>query len=948
MATIGEGQPQALRSQVQPAYLGTGDPGYSGGGTVMASDPQSMMSNYENIFGPAVRDIKWDEQRHKRHQRWHLPDALKGTNSFLTDRVDGLITDATSSPFTKNILPYMYMDQPDKKIKWNVYSFDEGIASRVPYEAAARVLPQSKRSFAGYAVRQGLAIAMEHNFMMSPQGMDNFRKQLMQLVGSIQLTNDLDVHMALLYAPSYQKHMDEKYFDTSRSVNQNCRMYVDLFGFVQKNENALDYLIEDAKNHLTAWGSKPPTFMLCNGSLTRQLTMTPEKTNYITAGPDGKRKLAQGPDLPSYRGVSIINTRQFSLEAGTAPRDMLRRRVRVCEHYRIPWEPKNLLKRYEFYDQSRDSMFYLSWHTLWKASFPPTAPDLHAFFENLREEHTGLRPAQMGPSRHCTFKDWHDRRRINASAWLSSEERSLARMMGIFGYTDSQNYIKFERDLDFVVEINNDDKPRMKMVSFKTQKVNDEALYYCYYLILLKLFVRENFSNITHSREEETELQYKEMVERVLQDLCCTTPMTTPEVLRIINVFIDDQARPAAGAGMPGQDGGDGAGMQAGDGNGGNGAGADGMPNAAGDGARNAAPLSQKRQKMRECEEEMNAYLNEAKEAHNVSHFMYNLQKAGQKCLEIQNIYRDAHKQALTEADAEATRNALRQNPPVFCDMDLVVFRQHTFSKEDNVKCIASDLLLLRPCIEHYMLGVILGRGGGPEDLGATFWGQTELSCYDDAQHGIWGMSYKYHERAIVTNERNLIRVYDVCFDGYCGGNDSTILAWSKDNLEDFKAKSSGLLDAYTGPSMVVMSLPPTEEYMRFPNPFILHTKVHSAPTTMPDRALRSNNTYEHAPFLQPEGRTPTLQAGVYGYYYHAAGMDQWQQNHQAPGHLAYNNETDPYMYSFQGHMATILDGQREETQGSGHLGPNFVGVASVREGRGMMPRGMPSLAHLV
>jgi len=80
----------------------------------------------------------------------------------------------------------------------------------------------------------------------------------MQLVGSIQLTNDLDVHMALLYAPSYQKHMDEKYYDASRSMSQNCRMYIDLFGFMQKNENALDYLIEDAKTHLTAWGSTSP------------------------------------------------------------------------------------------------------------------------------------------------------------------------------------------------------------------------------------------------------------------------------------------------------------------------------------------------------------------------------------------------------------------------------------------------------------------------------------------------------------------------------------------------------------------------------------------------------------------------------------------------------------------------------------------------------------------
>jgi hypothetical protein len=62
----------------------------------------------------------------------------------------------------------------------------------------------------------------------------------------------------------------------------------------------------------------------------------------------------------------------------------------------------------------------------------------------------------------------------------------------------------------------------------------------------------------------------------------------------------------------------------------------------------------------------------------------------------------------------------------------------------------------------------------------------------------------------------------------------------------------------------------------------------------------------------------------------------------------AYQNETDVYGSSFHGHMASIIDGNREETQGSGHLGPNFVGVASVREGRSMLPRGMHTLAHLV
>eukprot|EP00961_Rhodomonas_salina_P244398 3303171-Rhodomonas_salina.3 len=50
-------------------------------------------------------------------------------------------------------------------------------------------------------------------------------------------------------------------------------------------------------------------------------------------------------------------------------------------------------------------------------------------------------------------------------------------------------------------------------------------------------------------------------------------------------------------------------------------------------------------------------------------------------------------------------------------------------------------LLLVWPNIKHEMLGMIMGRGG-TDELGATLWGQTELSCFDDSQHGIWGMSY--------------------------------------------------------------------------------------------------------------------------------------------------------------------------------------------------------------
>lgn len=81
----------------------------------------SHSQDWVNVFGPAGMDVKLDKNRFNRYNRVHLPDVLKGPNQFLTDRIDGLITDATNSPFTTLILPYQYIETPDAKIKWNVW-----------------------------------------------------------------------------------------------------------------------------------------------------------------------------------------------------------------------------------------------------------------------------------------------------------------------------------------------------------------------------------------------------------------------------------------------------------------------------------------------------------------------------------------------------------------------------------------------------------------------------------------------------------------------------------------------------------------------------------------------------------------------------------------------------------------------------------------------------------
>ena len=55
--------------------------------------------------------------------------------------------------------------------------------------------------------------------------------------------------------------------------------------------------------------------------------------------------------------------------------------------------------------------------------------------------------------------------------------------------------------------------------------------------------------------------------------------------------------------------------------------------------------------------------------------------------------------------------------------------------KQAGFAGVGDKWLLIRPCIEHYMLAAIIGRGG-LQHLGATLWGQTELSVFDDGQHG--------------------------------------------------------------------------------------------------------------------------------------------------------------------------------------------------------------------
>jgi hypothetical protein len=272
------------------------------------------------------------------------------------------------------------------------------------------------------------------------------------------------------------------------------------------------------------------------------------------------------------------------------------------------------------------------------------------------------------------------------------------------------------------------------------------------------------------------------------------------------------------------------------------------------------------------------------------------------------------------------------------------------------------ELVIVRPNIEHNMLGVIMGLGG--ESLGNTLWGQTELSVYDDSMHGIWGMSYKYHERAIVFNEKNLIRMWDIAYDGYNGGKDDTYVDWldedddnSKTGPRAFQQATLDVSKNYRGPSMMVMAFVHDrsktgddgrnvyDQHFRrnWPSPIVFYDTYQSRDGQQAQEALPID--YDNVQMVNVEDFrvfNNVLYEGPYASYKNM--MPEFRTMHMSrktAGQSSADSETATDCLAFQGSMRIKEGGAMiQEIQGSGHHGPDYVGIASVRAGKGQKVSG--------
>jgi hypothetical protein len=225
--------------------------------------------------------------------------------------------------------------------------------------------------------------------------------------------------------------------------------------------------------------------------------------------------------------------------------------------------------------------------------------------------------------------------------------------------------------------------------------------------------------------------------------------------------------------------------------------------------------------------------------------------------------------------------------------------------------------------------------------------------------------SYKYHERAIVFNERNLIRLWDVAYDGYNGGKDDTYVDWTDDadtktnGVQAFKRLTMDTTKNYRGPSMMVMAFVHdrrSREYdahfrRNWPSPIVFHDAFKPAQASEP---LSLPVDCENLQVISVDEFRVFNNELYHGYKHYFDRMPSFSELHRmrkTAGQSSAEAETPGDSLAFQGTMriknrnGTVV----QEIMGSGHHGADYIGAASVRAGKGTKSQAQaPSLYRMV
>lgn len=297
--------------------------GRNEGRVTSTTDPtQAAFTKY---FGQPNKPVYVQPYAKQEYETYDLPDAWEGKNLFLRDTIDGFILDGNDW-FTSKALPYLSHD--GRSISWNKFTFNQTLAGVVPEEGVSRRITSSNESRTESTIRHGLSFVLEHGFMNTPEGKQQYLRNIQHIAQCVQETNNHDVLSALLARGQHGRTWRDRHGSDDPYFNWKAlaKRQVGEWAVVQKSNDGMSVLHEEYKKRLHRSHCTPDMWIFPS-KMMLYTSMDPGSIDY-------KENMHVGPGVMSnFRGVPVYEAREF--EVDDLHIDLLRQRQQIGEYYHM-------------------------------------------------------------------------------------------------------------------------------------------------------------------------------------------------------------------------------------------------------------------------------------------------------------------------------------------------------------------------------------------------------------------------------------------------------------------------------------------------------------------------------------------------------------------------------------------------------------------------------------
>lgn len=249
---------------------------------ISITDTTSKSAIFSPFFGePPGGPIRTDPYERQANQNLALPDAYRGRSTYLGQAIEFQIR-TEDDWYTGRMLPIREADT--LSITWNKWTFDQHRTTRVPEEAPSRLITNRRSQTSRSMERQGIMFQLEHGFMKTQQGVDNYIYNLRQMAYAVSETNKQDVIMAYLNAKDVYMVWEKRHGHyNNRTIKQRLDMERDNWACVQKDEMGLSKLDAKSDEEMMKVHGRADTWLL-PPKMQLFAKFQPHETDYYLSG----------------------------------------------------------------------------------------------------------------------------------------------------------------------------------------------------------------------------------------------------------------------------------------------------------------------------------------------------------------------------------------------------------------------------------------------------------------------------------------------------------------------------------------------------------------------------------------------------------------------------------------------------------------------------------------